>query len=103
MKPSRDITELNGHSVLVKTTTDHRDPPVGLRGTIEARRDRAGTPVVKIVLDYPDMCNEPSRHGVISLDGEGIERLLAGEHAGIYEYTIDRPLDPTPDAPAAQS
>ena len=70
---------------------------MALRGTIEARADRAGTPVVRIVLEYPDMNNTASRHGVIVLDGAGVDRLLAGEHNGAYEYTIDHPLEPGPE------
>jgi hypothetical protein len=96
----RDLTHLDGQSVLVKSTADRNDPPVALRGTIEARTDRAGTPVVRIVLEYPDMNNTAAHHGVIALDGAGVDRLLAGEHDGVFDYTIDRPLDPDPE-PAA--
>jgi hypothetical protein len=99
----RDLDHLNGHSVLVKTTADRRNPPVALRGTIEARTDRAGTPVVKIVLDYPDMSNVAAHQGVISLDGAGVERLVAGGHDGVYEYTIDHPLDPEPAAEGSRA
>jgi hypothetical protein len=98
-----DLTHLNGQSVLVKSTADHRDPPVALRGTIEARTDRAGTPVVKILLDYPDMNNTASHGGVIALDGAGVDRLVAGEHDGVYEYTIDQPLEPGPELAGPQA
>lgn len=98
-----DLDQLNGHSVLVKTTADHRDPPVAMRGTIEARTDRAGTPVVKIVLDYPDMNNVAAHQGVIALDGAGVERLRAGGHDGVYEYTIDQPLEPEPGSEGARA
>jgi hypothetical protein len=98
-----DLTRLNGRSVLVKTTADHRDPPVALRGTIEARKDRAGTPVVKIVLEYPDMVNTASHEGVIALDGAGVDRLMAGEHDGVYEYTIDQPLEPIKETPTSRA
>jgi hypothetical protein len=99
----RDLSQLNGQSVLVKSTADHRDPPVALRGTIEARTDRAGTPVVKIVLDYPDMNNRASHAGVLSLDGAGMARLMAGRNDGTYEYTIDQPLEPGPEAAAPRA
>lgn len=98
-----DLTHLNGQSVLVKSTADHRDPPVALRGTIEARTDRAGTPVIRIVLEYPDMNNTASQRGVIALDGAGVERLMAGEHDGVYEYAIDQPLEPGPEPASPQA
>lgn len=87
------FTHLNGHSVLVKSTVDRSDPPVALRGTIEAKSGPEGESEVKIVLEYPDMNNSASRRGVIVLDRAGMDRLMAGEHDGVYEFAIDRPLE----------
>jgi hypothetical protein len=98
-----EITHLNGQSVLVKSTVDHRDPPTALRGTIEARADRDGKPAVKIVLEYPDMNNRAARQGIITLDAAGVARLRAGEHDGVFEYTIDRPLELGPDQAGPQA
>lgn len=92
-----DLTHLDGGSVLVKSTADHHDPPVALRGTLYARPDHAGQLGVQIVLEFPEMCNSAAHRGIISLDAAGIERLLASEHDGLYEYTIDLPLDPSPE------
>jgi hypothetical protein len=89
-----EITHLNGQNVLVKSTTERRDPPIALRGTIDARADAAGKPAVKIVLEFPDMCNRASHQGVIQLDEAAAERLLASERDGVFEYLTDRPLDP---------
>lgn len=91
-----DLRFLNGQSVLVKSTADHGDPPVAMRGTIEARADPSGKPVARIVLEFPDMCNRPAHREVIPLDTLAVEHLLASEHDGGYEYTIDGPLDPGP-------
>jgi hypothetical protein len=104
MKPS-DITQLNGQSVLVKSTADHRDPPTALRGTIDAKAGPTGRPDVKIVLEYPDMNNTAARRGVIPVGEPDAERLLAQGKDGVCEYTINRPLDPgpEPDAPQAAS
>ncbi|HWA28180.1 MAG TPA: hypothetical protein VG734_21190 [Lacunisphaera sp.] len=88
-----DYTQLNGRNVLVKSTADRRDPPIALRGTIEARPENAGGAAVRIVLEFPDMCNRAAHQRVIVLDDAGIEQLLASEHDGVFEYTIDRPLD----------
>lgn len=92
-----DFTRLDGQSVLVRSIVDRGDPPVALRGTIEARSGPAGNPEVKIVLEYPDMNNPAARRAVIDLDRAGIARLLAGAHDGVYDYTIDRPLGPGPE------
>jgi hypothetical protein len=100
---SRDLTHLHGQSVLVKSTADHRDPPIALRGTLEARPDPRGQPEVKIVLEYPDMNNSAARQGVIPLDEAGVDRLLANEHDGVFEYTIERPLDPGPEPAGPQA
>jgi hypothetical protein len=97
------LTHLHGQSVLVKSTADYSDPPTALRGTIDARADSRGEPAVKIILEYPDMNNRAARHGVIPLDNAGVTRLLAGEHDGVFEYTINRPLDPGPEPAEPQA
>lgn len=101
----RDLTRLNGQSVLVKSTADHRDPPTALRGTIDARPGADGRADVKIVLEYPDMNNTAARRGVIPVGEQDAERLLAQGRDGVCEYTIDSPLEPgpEPDTPQAAS
>lgn len=101
-----DIAHLNAQNVLVKTTADRRDPPIALRGTIDARTGEDGRPRVKIVLEFPDMCNRAAHQGVIWLDEAGVRRLLESEHDGVFEYLTDQPLDsagPEPKAPQAVS
>ncbi len=100
---SADLTHLHGQSVLVKSTADHRDPPVALRGTIEARPDEQGRPKVKIILEYPDMNNTAARRGIIPVDERDAGRLLAEGREGAYEYTIDRPLEPGPEPAGPQA
>jgi hypothetical protein len=99
----RDLTQLNGQSVLVKSTADHRDPPTALRGTIDAKPGPTGRPEVKIVLEYPDMNNTAARRGVIPVGEADAERLLAQGRNGVCEYTINRPLDPGPEPEAPQA
>lgn len=89
-----DLARLNGGNVLVKSAADHRDPPIARRGTIDARLDAAGQPVVKIALDYPDMANRVAEQGVLTLSPAEVERLVAGGHDGLYEFTISGPLEP---------
>lgn len=98
-----ELTQLNGQSVLVKSSADHSDPPVALRGTIDARPGPAGEPEVKIVLEYPDMFNRAAHRGVIDVSESDAERLLAQGRDGVCEYTIEGPLDPGPDPGFSQA
>jgi hypothetical protein len=97
-----DLTQLNGQSILVKSTADRRDPPVALRGTLNAEPGARGEPEVKIVLEYPDMCNTAAHHGIIPVPAQDVERLLAQGRDGVYEYTIDRPIEPGPEPETPQ-
>ena len=97
-----DLTQLNGQSVLVKSTADRRDPPIALRGTIDAHAGPQGEPDVKIVLEYPDMTNTAAHQGIIPVNEQEAERLLAEGRDGVCEYTTDRPLDPGPEPDAPQ-
>lgn len=101
-----ELSHLNGQSVLVRSSADHNDPPIALRGTIDAHLKPSGEPEVRIVLEYPDMCNRAAHQGIINVDLLGVDRLAASEHDGVFEYTIDRPLDPPgpePNFPQAAS
>lgn len=90
-----DRLHLHGASVLVRSTQDRRNPPTALRGTIDTRAtDGSELPRVRIVLEYPDMFTIPAHQGIIELDDAQAERLLASEHEGVYEFTIDEPLEP---------
>lgn len=90
-----DRLHMHGASVLVRSTRDHRDPPTALRGTIDTRAtDGTELPQVRIVLEYPDMFIVPAHQGIIELDDAQAERLLASEREGVYEFTIDEPLEP---------
>lgn len=98
-----DLTRLHGQSVLVRSTRDRRDPPTALRGTIEACAGSTGEPAVRIVLEFPDMNNRAAHDGIITLDAAGIERLLATERDSVFDYTLDRPLDPGPEPAGPQA
>jgi hypothetical protein len=90
-----DRLHLHGASVLVRSTQDHRNPPTALRGTIDTRAtDGSELPHIRIVLEYPDMFTVPAHQGIIDLDDTAAERLLASEREGVYELTIDEPLEP---------
>jgi hypothetical protein len=99
----RDLTRLNGQSVIVKSTMPPRNPPKQLSGIIEARADAAGEPKVKIVLEFSDLTNAAARRGVIGLEAADVDRLLASERNGVYEYTTDKPIDPGPEPTGPQA
>ena len=81
--------QLDGKVVLVKSMLDRRNPPAALRGTIEVREPRAAQrPMVKLVLDLPEMFSASARSRNIVLDESGIGRLLASEQDGTFEFTI---------------
>ena len=88
---------------MVKSTAERGDPRIALRGTIDAKVDDRGFPVVKIAWEFPDMNNRAAHQGMIELDNAGIARLLASERNGAFEYTTNRPLDPGPEPRASQA
>jgi hypothetical protein len=100
---SADLTHLQGASVLVKSTFDHRNPPTALRGTIDARPGDHGPAQVKIILEYPDMFNSVAHQGIIELDPPAVERLIATERDGVYEFTVNDPLEPGPNPGGPQA
>ena len=78
---------------MVKSTAERGDPRVGMRGTIDAKMDDRGFPAVKIVLEIPEMNNRAGHQSVFELDYAGIDRLLASERNGAFEYSVSSPLD----------
>lgn len=97
MIQTAELNHLNGQNVLVKSTRERGNPPIALRGTIDAHTDPEGKPDVRIVLEYPDLCNRAAMQGVIRLTESEIVRLKSSEREGVFEYTTDQPLDPGPD------
>jgi hypothetical protein len=94
---TEDRLHMHGATVLVRSTADRRNPPTALRGTIDARStEGAEREHVRIVLEYPDMFTVPAHQGVLDLDDAAEERLRASEREGVYEFTIDEPLEPQP-------
>lgn len=91
-----DLRTLHNKIVLVKSSRDRRNPPTGMRGTIEVHDDpvQRGTPLVQIALDFPQMFRRSAHHHTITLDAAAVDQLLASENNGTFEITIDEPLDP---------
>jgi hypothetical protein len=90
-----ELEFLHGKLVLVYSSHDRRNPPAGLRGTIEVR-PHGPRPVVEIKLEFPQMFTTTAQIRTLVLDDAGLERLLESERNGTFEYTIDEPLDPRP-------
>ena len=88
-----ELKNLNGKSVLVRSTSDEKNPPVGVRGWIHVvNTGETGEAKVEIILEFPDMFNEPAHERVIILREDGIDRLLASEVNGAFQLTIPGPI-----------
>lgn len=86
------IRRLHGKIVLVKSSRDQRNPPTARRGTIEVREQPGAAPEVSLALEFPQMYTTRAHHRTIRLDAAGVQRLLATESNGTFEFTIDDEL-----------
>ncbi len=91
-----ELKSLNGKSVLVRSASDEHNPPVGVRGRIHVvDTGETGSDLkVEIVLEFPDMVNEPAHERIIILREDGVERLLASERSGAFELSVPGPIQP---------
>lgn len=89
-----ELKNLDGKSVLVRSHSDGHNPPVGVRGWIHVvdTGETGGEPKVEIILEFPDMFNEPAHERVIILRQDGVDRLLASEVNGAFQLTIPGPI-----------
>jgi hypothetical protein len=87
-----DIHSLNGRVVLVRSARDHRNPPAGIRGWIEVQERPDGAPEVRIAVEFPQMFSTAAHHRTFTLSQEAVERLMASDQNGTFEYTIDDEL-----------
>jgi hypothetical protein len=92
MTTATDLRELQGKIVLVKSTRDRRNPPTAMRGWIEVHENASAPPDVSIAVEFPQMFSFPAHHRTIHLDRAGLDRLLASEYNGTFEFTIDDEL-----------
>jgi hypothetical protein len=63
-----------------------------MRGWIEVQGNAGAPPDVRIAVEFPQMFSVPAHHRTIPLDRAGLERLLASESNGTFEFTIDEEL-----------
>ena len=89
---SADLSRLHGRTVLVRSTRDQRTPPSALRGSLEVHEVPGETPVVSIALEFPQMFTSRAHHRNLPLDAAALQRLLASERNGAFEFTIDEEL-----------
>jgi hypothetical protein len=92
---SNDLHRLQDKIVLVKFARNEPDFPVALRGTLEVRDPElpAQTPIVELILTFPDMFNVPAHQRVIPLSTDDLTKLLASERDGTFEFTIENEID----------
>jgi hypothetical protein len=87
-----ELHRLHGRSVLIKSSRDHGNPPAGVRGWIEVHENPGASPDVRIAVEFPQMFSVPAHHRTIPLDPQRLERLLATEYNGVFEFTLDDDL-----------
>ena len=92
MTTATDLRELQGKIVLGKSTRDRRNPPTAMRGWFEVHENSSGAPDVSIAVEFPQMFSVPAHHRTIALDRAALERVLASERNGTFEFTIDDEL-----------
>ena len=93
MGAATDLTQLRGKIVLVRSTRDRRNPPTAMRGSIEVHENPGAAPEVSIAVEFPQMFMSRAHHWSVLLDTAGLERLLASENNGTFEFTIDDELE----------
>ena len=89
---AKDVRALQGRNVLVTSSRDRRNPPAGLRGSIEVHEMPGAQPTVGIAVEFPQMFSRPAHHRTIPLDDAALARLLNSECNGAYSFTIDDEL-----------
>ena len=87
-----NLLDLDGRVVLVKTSRDLRNPPAGIRGWIEVHEKPGETPQLSVVVEFPQMFSTRAHHRAIRLNESTLAQLLASEHNGVFEFTIDDEL-----------
>lgn len=87
-----DLHELNGRSVLVKSSHDHRNPPTAMRGWLEISESGTTPHAASIVVEFPQMFCSSAHHRTLLLDEPALARLLASERDGTFEFSIDDEL-----------
>lgn len=94
VKTDVDLDRLEGSTVLVRSLRDRRNPPTAMRGTLHVSHsaDRTREAQVQIVLQYPQMFTSPAHERVVLLNDAEVERLLASERNGAYEFAIEDSL-----------
>jgi hypothetical protein len=86
-----ELKTLHGRTVLVKSTRDLRNPPVALRGTLEVLDSPEAPgelPLVSIAVEFPQMFTQPAHRRNIVLSEMDLDRLLATERRGTFEFTM---------------
>jgi hypothetical protein len=88
-----DFKQLEGKTVLVRSLIDDHNPPIGVRGWIHVVDTGEEEDLkVEIVLEFPDMFEVPAHERMIVLRRDGVDRLLASEKDGVFEWVIPGPV-----------
>lgn len=88
-----DLKSLHGRSVLVKSAADFGSPQAGVRGTLDVHEYEDSPPQVRIAVEFPQMFRTRAHHREIILTDAELDRLLASEHGGTFEFTLRDELE----------
>lgn len=92
MITTADLRSLHGKIVLVKSASDTRNPPSAMRGWIEVHEEKDLPPEIRLAVEFPQMFTERAHHRTITLDQAALDRLLASQHDGVFEFTLEEKL-----------
>jgi hypothetical protein len=92
-----DLHSLHGEAVLVVAPENaHRNPPVGVRGTLlVAEKTKPDGSVAEISIALPDMFTERAREKIIPLNAQEVQELLRTRHQGGHMLVIKEVLNPS--------
>ena len=63
-----------------------------MRGWIEVHETPEATAEASIAVEFPQMFTSRAHHRTLLLDDAALERLLASEYNGTFQFTIDDEL-----------
>lgn len=90
----RDLQELHGRPILVRSARDRRNPPVAVYGWIEVGASTGNKSAASVVIEFPQMFTSNAHRRTIPLPPAEVKRLLTSASAAL-DITLDE-IDPPP-------
>ncbi|MFT3781815.1 MAG: hypothetical protein QM790_07335 [Nibricoccus sp.] len=90
---AHDFTSFDGETVLVRSTSDSRNPPTAIRGTFRVKTTALGEKTASVLIDFPEMFTAPAHQAIIPLDISALESLTRNPHSGQLECTVNHDFE----------